>query len=142
MAVMPAARENMDTTMDDQLPPHKPRVSRTVRCVNSRFLEATAKLCDWSTLICGKIRRGRSFVDWWTRGRFKSVKQQVGTSINGRWAHNRTTDEYGWPPDRYGEACTAGGTAKNQRIFRIVACAHYCCLEYSAIDNDGVRTKP
>ena len=25
MAAMPAARENMDTTMDDQLPPHKPQ---------------------------------------------------------------------------------------------------------------------
>ena len=37
-------------------------------------------------------------MDWWTRGRFKSAKQPLETSINARWVHNRKTDEYGWPP--------------------------------------------
>ena len=55
-------------------------ISRTVTRATSRFLRATAKLCDRSTLAFRRTRRGGRFVDCWTRGPLRRYCNQRKTS--------------------------------------------------------------
>ena len=62
--------------------PSSPRISRTVTRATSRFLRATAKLCDRSTLAFGRTRRGGSGL--LEAGTFKTVLQPVENFINAK----------------------------------------------------------
>ena len=97
MSAMFADREDIDASMDDQLPalkpPDKPHFYTSDLKVPGSHSEATRS--EYASIL--KDSAGREVRRLLDAGTFRPVLQPVENFINARWVYNQKAGEYGWP---------------------------------------------